>query len=73
MCTSLIGAYCAVTEDYLCAATAGILTMALAGELAYERLPAEDRGAGSYRVKLFDALFDLSGNDILKRGKVREG
>jgi hydroxyethylthiazole kinase len=73
MCSSLIGAYCAVTGDYLSAATAGILTMALAGELAYERLPAEDRGAGSYRVKLFDALFDLSGNDILKRGKVREG
>jgi len=73
MCSSLIGAYCAVTGDYLSAATAGILTMGLAGELAYERLPDNDRGPGTFRVKLFDALFHLSGNDILKRGKVREG
>ena len=73
MCTSLIGAYCAVTNDYLRAAAAGILTMGLAGELAYEQLPDTSRGPGTFRVKLIDALSRLTGEDILKRGKVREG
>ena len=73
MCTSLIGAYCAVTKDFMSAAAAGILTMGLAGEMAYEKLPAADRGAGTFRVKLLDALFQLTAEDILKRGNVREG
>ena len=73
MCTSLIAAYCAVTRDYPAAAAAGILTMGLAGELAYERLPEADRGPGTFRVKLLDALSRIIGEDILKRGRVREG
>jgi hydroxyethylthiazole kinase len=73
MCTSLIAAYCGVTGDFTAAAAAGILTMGLAGEMAYEKLPAEDRGAGTFRVKLLDALSRLTAEDILKRGKVREG
>jgi hydroxyethylthiazole kinase len=73
MCTSLIAAYCAVTRDYPAAAAAGILTMGLAGELAYEQLPEADRGPGTFRVKLIDALSRLTGEDILKRGKLREG
>jgi len=73
MCTSLIGAYCAVTKDFMSAAAAGILTMGLAGEMACEKLPAADRGAGTFRVKLLDALFQLTAEDILKRGNVREG
>jgi hydroxyethylthiazole kinase len=73
MCTSLIGAYCAVTGDYVSAAAAGILTMGLAGEMAFEWLSEEDRGTGSFRVKLMDALSRLTAEDILKRGRVREG
>jgi len=73
MCTSLIAAYCAVTKDYLSAAAAGILTMGLAGELAYEQLPNTSRGPGTYRVELLNALSLLSGEDILQRGRVREG
>jgi hydroxyethylthiazole kinase len=73
MCTSLIAVYCAVTGDCQAAAAAGILTMGLAGELAYEQLPDTSRSPGTFRVKLIDALSRLTGEDILKRGKVREG
>jgi hydroxyethylthiazole kinase len=73
MCTSLIAAYCAVAKDYLNAAAAGILTLGLAGELAYEQLHDSERGTGTFRVKLLDALSRITGEAILKRGMVREG
>lgn len=72
MCTSLIGAYCAVSKDYLEAATAGVLTMGLAGEKAYEKLTEGDIGSGSFRVNLIDCIYGLTGKDIEERGNVHE-
>jgi hydroxyethylthiazole kinase len=71
MSTSLIGTYCGVTKDYLIAAAAGILTMGIAGELAYERLSGTE-GSGSFRVKLMDAIYNFSSEDIDKMGKAYE-
>jgi len=60
MCTSLIGAYCAVTKSYFKAAAAGVLTMDLAGEKAYERLKTSDEGSGSFKTKLMDSIFNFN-------------
>lgn len=71
MSTSLIGSYCGVTKDYLTAAAAGIMTMGIAGEIAFERLSKEE-GSGGFRVKLMDAIYSFSSEDIAKRGKAYE-
>ena len=71
MCTSLIGTYCGVTKDYLIAATAGIMTMGIAGEIAYKNLSKDD-GSGNFRVKLMDAIYNFSSEDIDKMGKAYE-
>ncbi|MBC2581910.1 hydroxyethylthiazole kinase [Clostridium sp. DJ247] len=59
MCTSLIGTYCAVTKDYFSATVAGILTMGLAGEKAYEKLTSGNNGSASFKVKLIDSIFNF--------------
>lgn len=64
MCTSLIGAYCAVSRSYFEAAVAGILTMDLAGEKAYKNLKTIDEGSGSFKMKLMDSIFNF--NHLLK-------
>lgn len=71
MSTSLIGTYCGVTKDYLAAAALGIMTMGIAGEIAYERLSSCER-SGSFKVKLMDAIGSFSCEDIDKRGKIYE-
>lgn len=71
MSTSLIGAYCGASKDYLLAAAAGILTMGLAGEKAYERL-VEGESSGSFRVNLIDSVFSLAGKDFEERGRAYE-
>ena len=72
MTTSLIGAFCGATQDYFLAATLGILTMSLSGEIAYDSLKEGD-GIGSFKVKLMDAIYNFSIDDINKRGKIYEG
>lgn len=73
MATSLIGAYCAVTEDYFTATVAGILTMGISGEKANEKPASSDIGNGSFKIKLIDSISQLTGKDIEERGKIREG
>lgn len=71
MTTALVGTYCGVTKDYLLAAAAGILTMSMSGEKAHEKL-TKDQGSGSFRVKLIDEVFNLTGEDFVKRGNINE-
>lgn len=70
MCTSLIGSFCGVTDDYLNAATAGIMAMGIAGEKAYKSLVQGEVGSGSFRARLLDMVFILTGEDLTKEGKV---
>lgn len=72
MCTSLIGSYLGASEDYLTAALAGVVSMGIAGETANEQLNIKFQGTGSLKVKILDAIYNLSGETILKRGKVYE-
>jgi hydroxyethylthiazole kinase len=69
MSTALIGAYAGVTKDYLLAATSGIMSMGIAGEKAYESL-YNNEGIGTFRMRLFDNIYNLSSEDFEKRGKV---
>lgn len=71
MCTSLIGSYCGVTKDYLTAAVAGIMTMGIAGEIAFKRLSEYD-GSGNFKVKLIDAIYKFSSDDVEEMGKAYE-
>ncbi|QAT40715.1 hydroxyethylthiazole kinase [Clostridium sp. JN-9] len=72
MCTSLIGSYLGASKDYLTAALAGVVSMGIAGETANEQLNKEIEGTGSLKVKMLDAIYNLSSETILKRGKIYE-
>ncbi|MBZ4654489.1 MAG: hydroxyethylthiazole kinase [Peptococcaceae bacterium] len=69
MATSLVGTYCGVTKDYFLAAVAGIMTMGLAGEKAYQALRGQD-GIGTFKEKLFDYIFNLSPDEMMEGAKL---
>ncbi|TDT57272.1 hydroxyethylthiazole kinase [Fonticella tunisiensis] len=71
MSTCLIGTYSGVTNDYYLSAAAGILTMGLAGEKAYKSL-RKGEGTGTFRMRLFDSIYNLSEGDIMEGGRVYE-
>lgn len=71
MCTSLIGSYIAAGERYLYGTIAGVLSMGIAGEIGQERL-MENESTGSLKMKLIDVIYNLSEEEILKRGKIYE-
>jgi hydroxyethylthiazole kinase len=66
MTGALVAAAAAVEPDPLIAATAGILAMSVAGELAAEKagLP------GSFRVALIDSIYELSTELINQKGRI---
>jgi hydroxyethylthiazole kinase len=72
MCTSLMGSYLGAGEDILTAALAGVVSMGIAGEIAYERLKKYE-GTGSLIVNIIDAIYNLSEEIIIERGKINEG
>ncbi len=69
MTTSLIGTYSSVTDDYLLASVTGIITMGIAGEKAQTSLKNEE-GIGTFRIRLFDSIYNINENTILKEGDV---
>jgi len=72
MCTSVIGCYLGAGDNNLLAALAGIVSMGIAGETAYERLDTKIEGSGTFRVKILDAIYNLSESEIIKRSKINE-
>ncbi len=70
MSTSLIGTYAGATEDYFLAAIAGVMTMGLAGELAYNSLNEND-GIGTFKVRLFDEIYKMNFETIMRGGKLQ--
>jgi hydroxyethylthiazole kinase len=72
MCTSLIGSYLGAGDNNLLAALAGIVSMGISGEIAYEGLDKSKGGTGSLKVKIIDAIYNLSEDDIMKRSKINE-
>ena len=68
MATSLIGSFCGVADSFT-AAAAGVMTMGVAGEIARDRLTA-DEGIGMYRVRILDAVSGMSPQKLLSAGKI---
>lgn len=66
MTASLIGSYLPCTDNKLEAATMGVLTMSLSGEIAdYDNLPI-----ASFKEKLFNTVYTLDEEKLEKYGKV---
>ena len=72
MCTSLIGAYLGAGDDKLLAALAGVVSMGIAGEIAYENLGENQGGTGTLKVKIIDAIYNLKEAEIMERSKINE-
>lgn len=71
MCTALVGSFCgAAGSDHLIAAAAGVMTMGIAGEIAFEQ--AGGQGLGSYRVALIDQIGNMAGETMRARGRIDE-
>lgn len=64
--TTMIAAFAAVERDFLVAATAGLVCYGLAAELAAQQA----HGPASFKVALFDAIYNLSAEQIEKGAKV---
>jgi hydroxyethylthiazole kinase len=62
MATSVIGAFAAVERDYAKAASAALAVFGIAGELAAQ----QSAGPGTFKVNLYDALFNMGEQDINK-------
>ncbi len=69
MAGALTAATVGVSEDSFVAAVAAITAMGLAGELAANSM--EQVLPGTFRVKLFDYIYSMTGEDILKGGRIR--
>lgn len=72
MTSSLIGAFCSVTTDYLTGAVAGIMTMGISGQLANACL-LPDEGIGMFKVILFDNIYNLNKETFIREGAVYAG
>ncbi|MFA6808727.1 MAG: hydroxyethylthiazole kinase [Eubacteriales bacterium] len=69
MATALCGAFCGAESDYFIAALSAVATMGIAGELAKKALRDGD-GIGTFRVRLFDSIYNLDEKGIRKEGKL---
>ena len=68
MTTSLVAACCAANGPSLISVVAGVMFMGVAGEIAQEALrPGE--GTGSFRVRLLDAVSNLTERDVWEKGR----
>lgn len=69
MTTSLIGAFCGANPDKFTATVAGITSMGLAGEMAYNSLNPKE-GIGTFRTRLFDNIYNLTPEMLASGGRV---
>jgi hydroxyethylthiazole kinase len=68
MAASLVGAFTAVTKDYLSATATAFVAFGLAGE----RAAPLSRGPGSFKVSLLDELYRLTPEELQNGARVRE-
>ena len=69
MVGALVAAAVGADDDALAAAAAAIMAFGLAGERAAQSLPAVL--PGTFRAKLFDSVYTLTEDDMLKGGKLQ--
>jgi hydroxyethylthiazole kinase len=70
MLTAVIGCFCGVSDDYLSATLAAVVSMGIAGEIAFEKVG--QFGVGSFNVALLDALSKISREILKNRNKLNE-
>lgn len=70
MTSAITAGYAGMKEDMWVAATAGILSMGLAGEIAWEK--AGHLGTGSLRTGIIDGLSSLNETKIEEMAKIEE-
>ena len=68
MTTSLVASCCGAMGVSLVSVTAGVMFMGIAGEMARATL-REPEGTGTFRIRLMDAVSNLTAEDVLKQGR----
>lgn len=66
MATSVIGTFAAVEKDYVAASIAGLVCYEVAAELA----AAKAEGPGSFKERLFDAVYNLDGETVERMQRI---
>ncbi len=66
MAASVIGTFAGVEKDLVCASVAGLVCYEIAAEMA----AAEANGPGSFKEKLYDAVYNLDADTIDRMQKV---
>ena len=69
MVGALTAATAAVDDDPFIAAAAAVTAMGLAGEMAANSLPAVL--PGTFRARLFDCIYGMTSEDLMKGGKIQ--
>ena len=68
MATSVIGTFAAVEKDLVAASLAGLVCYEVAAELAAEKA----QGPGSFKERLFDAVYHLDGETVDRMQRTEE-
>jgi hydroxyethylthiazole kinase len=68
MAASVIGTFAAVEKDYVSASTAGLVCYEIAAEIA----AAQATGPGSFKERLFDAVYNLDGETVERMQRIEE-
>lgn len=68
MATSVIGTFAAVERDYVAACVAGLVCYEVAAEMA----AAQARGPGSFKERLFDAVYNLDAETVERMQRTEE-
>jgi hydroxyethylthiazole kinase len=68
MAASVIGSFAAVEADYAKAAASALACYGIAGEIAAQNA----KGPGTFKENFFDALYNLSSEEIKSKIKVDE-
>ena len=72
MCSSLVGSLCGANPDNILeASVVAMVSMGIAGEIAYKR--AGGLGGGSFRVALHDEISKMNKEMIERMGRIHEG
>jgi hydroxyethylthiazole kinase len=66
MSTAITGAFCAVEKDYLMAAATALACYGFAAEMA----ATEARGPASFKVALFDNLYNMTPTRLAEGAKI---
>ena len=69
MAGALTAATAAVNGDMLVSSAAAIMAIGVAGEMAADSMPKAL--PGTFRMRLFDSIYSLTAEDVLKCGKIK--